>query len=76
MKRNLFVFLPATLMFTLVSCKKDYTCECSAYSYSSSEIYLNVSEKDAKSKCENLETSIHKEGEGIPGMNQVKCSIN
>jgi len=55
---------------TLVSCKKDYSCVCSAYGWSSVvDTFNNHTKKDAESKCEDIEKDLKQSSSAI------NCSI-
>lgn len=60
------IFAVATV-FALASCKKDWTCTCTA-SYegvtgTESHVYANNKKSEAKDKCKALETTAKSEAE-------------
>lgn len=62
--------LAAVGVFVLASCKKDYTCECTATNGSistTSTSTVNGTKKDAKTACEN--------GSATSGNASVVCKI-
>jgi hypothetical protein len=68
------IILVAIAIFSLASCKKDYTCECTT-SYGiagvadvKSEVaYKDVKKKDAKASCNALSTTV--------GTASTKCEM-
>jgi hypothetical protein len=63
----------AVLSFTLVSCKKDYTCSCTATdlpaNFKSFE-YGKTKKKDAESTCDTQESQLK-----TAGYTDASCSI-
>lgn len=51
--------------FAFASCKKDYTCTCTADGYSASTTFHST-KKDAKTACDN----------NASGMSGVTCTLN
>lgn len=47
--KKMFIIMAAGLL--LASCKKDWTCECTAGSFSNSSTIENKSLKDARDQC-------------------------
>jgi len=53
------ILVVAVAMMTLVSCKKDYTCECTSTLLGNTSFLIeNSSESDAKAACEETGSSI------------------
>lgn len=62
-KQLLAAFMGLFLVSGLISCKKDYSCECEVlsngqYVSSSSFSISNASKKDAKNACEAASSSV------------------
>lgn len=65
------IFLGSFAVLGLVSCKKDYTCECTTTSMGQTitqSTTINGTKKDAKAACENGSSS-------IAGISTTTCVI-
>jgi len=70
MKKVILFASVAALALSFASCKKDYTCTCTATAggiSSSASTTLNATKKDAKDACES--------GSSTQGSVTVKCEI-
>lgn len=80
MKKNLMIFSAFALLTALtVSCKKDRTCTCSStYSgiitgtFTADTTFMDVSKKDADSKCSSLQSS----GSVLGQTWETTCELN
>lgn len=57
-------------VFVLSSCKKDYTCTCTASGFSQSEPYTAMKKKEAEDKCDKKQSDIQTINPN------VTCTIN
>lgn len=55
MKKVLFLGL---ILMALTSCKKDWTCECTAFGQTGSSTLKDMTKKDAKTECDKGDISI------------------
>jgi hypothetical protein len=56
MKKVLVV--AAVAMMALVSCKKDYTCDCTVLGQTSSTEFKDVKKKDAQEACDEASVAL------------------
>jgi hypothetical protein len=47
-----FIAIAALGVLTLASCKKDYTCSCTAAGLTTDSVYKDVKKKDAEKACD------------------------
>ena len=61
--KKVLLLAAVAVSFTMVSCKKDYTCTCTYDGSTATMTFKTAKKKDAETACETQETNLKNLGE-------------